>query len=136
MRRYAEKNAEKWFILSSKYHLVCPEDIIEPYDMTFNNTPAAEIKTWAQETLEMLKRELSPNDSVTILAGKAYRRYLLKGLQEICHEILIPMKNLGIGKQLQWLNRNLSKPEEFSSSPLPSTEERQEVLNFPLAVNT
>jgi hypothetical protein len=60
MRQYAEKNAEKWFILSSKYHLVRPEDIIEPYDVTFNKTPAAEIKTWARETLEMLKNELSP----------------------------------------------------------------------------
>jgi hypothetical protein len=130
MRQYAEKNAEKWFILSSKYHLVRPEDIIEPYDVAFNNTPAAEVKTWAQETLEMLKRELSSNDNVTILAGEPYRRYLVKGIQEICHEVLVPMKNLGIGKQLQWLNRNLSKPEEFSSSPLPPTEEKQETLSL------
>jgi hypothetical protein len=105
MRRYAEKNAEKWFILSSKYHLVRPEDVIEPYEMTLSNTPASEAKVWANETLGMLKKELYPTDTVTVFAGKQYRRYLLEGIREICREVHIPMKNLGIGKQLQWLNQ-------------------------------
>jgi hypothetical protein len=120
MRQYAEKNAEKWFILSSKYHLVNPEEVIEPYDITFSNTPASEVKAWAKETLEMLKKELYPTDIVTVLAGEQYRRYLLKGIQEMCREVLVPMKGLGIGWQLQWLNKNLSS----SGSLLPSyTEE-------------
>jgi hypothetical protein len=127
MRQYAEKNAEKWFILSSKYHLVRPEDVIEPYDVTFSNTPASEVKTWARETLEMLKRELYPTDIVTVLAGEQYRRYLLKGIQEMCCEVLVPMEGLSIGRQLQWLDRNLSTPEE-PSSPFPSTEEKQETF--------
>jgi hypothetical protein len=109
MRQYAEKNAEKWYILSSKYHLVRPEEVIEPYDVTFNKMPASGIRTWAQETLKILKGELFPTDIVTIFAGKQYRRYLVNGIQEICREVLVPMKNLGIGKQLQWLNSKLSK---------------------------
>jgi hypothetical protein len=135
MRQYAEKNSEKWFILSSKYHLVRPEDVIEPYDVTFDNTPAAEIKTWARETLEMLKNELNPSDVVTILAGKQYRRYLLKEIQEICREVLVPMENLGIGKQLQWLNRNLSTSEELPSVSC-STGGENETRNLPMVLNS
>jgi hypothetical protein len=134
MRQYAEKNSEKWFILSSKYHLVRPEDVIEPYDVTFHNTPAAEIKTWARETLEMLRSELDPSDVVTILAGKQYRRYLQKEIQEICREVLVPMENLGIGKQLQWLNRNLSASEAFPPAPY-STGGDNETRHLPMVIN-
>jgi hypothetical protein len=134
MRQYAEKHAEKWYILSPKYHLVRPEDVIEPYDVIMSKMPASEIRTWARETLEMLKVELYPIDVVTLLAGKQYRRYLLEGIQEMCHEVIVPMETLAIGKQLQWLNRNFLKSEGFSS-PLPSTEERREMLDFPVVIN-
>jgi hypothetical protein len=48
MRQYAERNSEKWYILSSKYHLVRPEEVIEPYDVTFDKIPASGIRTWAE----------------------------------------------------------------------------------------
>jgi hypothetical protein len=75
----------------------------------------------------MLKGELHPNDIVTILAGKQYRRYLVKGIREICREVLVPMENLGIGKQVQWLNSKLS-------NNLPNTEELSSPLHRPEGV--
>jgi hypothetical protein len=135
MRQYAEKYAENWYILSTKYHLLRPEEVIEPYELTLKQMSAEEIRTWAQETLEMLKKELYPTDVVTIFAGKQYRRYLLKSIQEMCHEVRVPMENLGIGQQLQWLKENLSNSETISSSFIEERTEGMEAANIPFAAN-
>ncbi len=36
-KEYAEKNYEEWFILSAKYHLVDPNQEIDPYDESLNS---------------------------------------------------------------------------------------------------
>ncbi len=42
--RYASQNADEWFILSAKYFLVLPDQVIEPYDLTLKSM-SVEIKT-------------------------------------------------------------------------------------------
>ena len=105
-RKYAERHADSWYILSAKYHLLHPEAVAEPYNLTLNHMKQRELREWARITLEMLKEELYSGDTMIILAGMNYRRFLLDGLRDMCREIVIPMEGLGIGKQLQWLDRN------------------------------
>lgn len=38
-RRFAERNSDRWFILSAAYGLLDPDRVIEPYEKTLNDMP-------------------------------------------------------------------------------------------------
>ena len=107
--RYALKytkslNPDKIFILSAKYGLVGLDDEIEPYDLTLNKMKSDEIKIWANNVLKQLARESDlNNDEFIFLAGENYRKYLLPNIKNY----KIPLKGLGIGKQLKFLKEHI-----------------------------
>lgn len=109
-RRYVEQLCDSWFILSAKYGLVDPEDVIAPYEETLNKKSQPERKKWAEKVWGRLQKRLKPNDTVTILAGEKYRANLLPYLEGLGCQINIPMKGLGIGRQLQWLSHKAKQP--------------------------
>lgn len=93
---------EKIFILSAKDGLVDLEQIIEPYDLTLNNLGPEDRKRWAGKVrVQLSKKTDFDNDEIVFLAGENYRRYLLPLFQKSA----VPLKGLGIGKQLQYLKR-------------------------------
>jgi hypothetical protein len=103
--RYAESlNPDKIFILSAKYGLVDPEDIIEPYNETLNNKSKKEIKEWAIKVLNDFKGKADvEKDKFVFLAGNNYRMFLTKEIKK--YEV--PLKGLAIGKQLSFLKNSL-----------------------------
>jgi len=100
--RYAKSlNADDIFVLSAEYGLLRLDEEIEPYDKTLNKMRSAEIKEWASSVLNQLEKLVDlENDEFVFLAGNNYRKFLLPHIKH--YEI--PMKGLGIGKQLQWLS--------------------------------
>ena len=91
---------DKIFILSAKYGLLDINKEVEPYNQTINKLPQKEIKNWANNVLKDLNTKTNlKNDEFIILAGENYRKYLLPYLSNY----KIPLKGLGIGKQLQFL---------------------------------
>lgn len=91
---------DKIFILSAKYGLVGLKDMIEPYDLTLNNLIAAKIKDWAERVIGQLKKMVElEDDEVTFLAGNKYRKYLIYKIKHY----QVPLRGLGIGRQLQFL---------------------------------
>jgi hypothetical protein len=103
--QYARKlKPDAIFILSAKYGLVALDDEIEPYDVTLNKMRVDEKKSWANQVLGQLKLQTDlQNDHFIILAGERYRQYLLPHLK--FREI--PLKGLPIGKQLQYLKKQM-----------------------------
>jgi len=92
--------------LSAKYGLVYPEQDISPYDVTLNNMGQQEIRTWASLVLSQLRRCCDlKQDHFVFLAGRNYRKHLIPHLGS--YEV--PMEGLTIGKQLQYLKRQLSE---------------------------
>jgi len=95
-------NPDEIFIISSKHHLIHPDTLIDPYDLTLNNQSTKFKKTWANKVVEMID-DLGFDrnvDKFIILAGKNYNEYLLPKFKN--YEL--PFKNLkGIGYQLQFL---------------------------------
>ena len=88
------------FILSAKYGLLKPDDIIEPYEKTLNNMKANERRTWAENVLSKLRHEVDlQKENFVFLAGMPYREGLLPHIKH--YEI--PMEGLPFGRQLQWL---------------------------------
>jgi len=105
-KAYAEKNGDKWFILSAKYGLLEPDAPIAPYEETLNTKGKAARIEWAQRVLTQLLPQVSSQDTITFLAGLKYREFLADPLAEHGTSISIPMEGLKIGEQLRWLKNN------------------------------
>ena len=77
---------------------------IDPYNVTLNKMRVAERKQWSNHVLKQLEEEFDLNrDHFIFLAGNRYREFLLDKIES--YEI--PLKGLGIGKQLQFLKKAL-----------------------------
>jgi hypothetical protein len=102
---YAQSlNPDAIYILSAKYGLVDPETEIETYNETLNTKKSHELKDWALDVIDQAQGKIDfRNDEVTFLAGENYRKFLLP----LCRNGNVPMKGLGIGKQLGWLKRKI-----------------------------
>ena len=103
-RDFVEQRCESWFILSAKYGLVEPNEVLEPYEETLNTKSCGEHDEWAERVWASLHQRLQPGDHVTILAGERYRERLIPRLAAHGCHVDVPMQGLGIGRQLQWLS--------------------------------
>ena len=105
--RYARKlNPDRIFILSAKYGLLNLNEKIKPYNLTLNKMPEKERKEWSEQVLSKLK--LTSNldkDEFIFLAGNRYRKYLVTRIKNY----KIPLKGLGIGKQLKFLKEKINE---------------------------
>lgn len=103
--KYAQLlNPDRIYILSAKYGLVDLNEELEPYEMTLNAMTSGEIKDWTKMVVEQLKDEVDfRNDEVVFLAGENYRKYLLPFFSHY----QVPLKGLGIGRQLHFLKKAL-----------------------------
>jgi cytoplasmic iron level regulating protein YaaA (DUF328/UPF0246 family) len=95
---------DKMFILSAKYGLLDLDEEIDPYDQTLNSMPLEEIKQWSNLVLNKLKNISNlEEDEFIFLAGENYRKFLIPPIKNY----KIPMKGLGIGRQLKWLTEKI-----------------------------
>lgn len=106
-KRLAQLSADKWFILSAKHRLLEPHRRIKPYDKTLLHMPKEQRKKWASQVARELRSKTSLKDHVVILAGEAYRQYLVPELKQMGYSVRTPVEGLSIGRQLQWLNTRL-----------------------------
>lgn len=103
---YAELTCKSWYILSAKHGLLNPEQVIEPYDLKLST---AQANQWADQVREQLAVELADTPRVVLvtLAGTRYQTVL-----HPCQwPFQIPIKGLGIGRQLSWLTNQLTQLE-------------------------
>jgi hypothetical protein len=109
-RRYAEGHGDYWRILSAGHGLVHPYQELSPYDVRMSDLSAEERREWAASVLDDLlwdaRLNLKRGDRVAILAGVQYRQYLEPALKRRGMKVTVPMKGLGIGEQLRWLNQH------------------------------
>lgn len=113
-RSYVEQrldHADKWFVLSAKHGLLCPDDVIEPYETTLNEMGKEERQEWARQVFNRLRSIVRQADVVVILAGRRYREFLQKDLIDWCRRVEVPMEGLMIGQQLRWLDRKSNDHE-------------------------
>lgn len=87
-KRFVEDRRGKWFILSAKYGLLHPEEVVEPYDSSLHHMAKKERKAWARGVLQKLEEE--EFDEVVLLAGKVYREFIEGAVPSS-----VPMRGLG-----------------------------------------
>jgi cytoplasmic iron level regulating protein YaaA (DUF328/UPF0246 family) len=94
------------YILSAKYGLVGLDEVIEPYNITLNNMSSKKIKEWSESVLSQMRQKMNlDTNKIIFLAGENYRKYLIPHIKNY----IIPLKNLGIGKQLKYLKEHSGK---------------------------
>jgi hypothetical protein len=107
-RRYAESHGDSWFILSALHGVMEPERIVSPYERTLNDMTVSQRREWSAGVGTRLLAILEPGSRVTILAGKKYREFVEPFLREHGYDVQVPLVHLGIGRQIQWLQRATS----------------------------
>lgn len=91
---------DKIFIISANYGLLSSNQEIEPYNKTLNEMSETEVKSWAQKVRKQMQGHINfEKDEIIFLAGERYRKHLIPFFSKVS----IPLKGLGIGKQLKYL---------------------------------
>ena len=103
MMAYANSlTPKRMFILSAKYGLLRPDDVIEPYEQTLKTMKSPARRAWAQRVISALQKNCDlDTDRFVFLAGATYREHLVPHIRHYT----VPMEGLAFGKQLQWLER-------------------------------
>jgi hypothetical protein len=104
-REYVERSGCPWFILSAKYCLVSPDEVIEPYEQTLKQMRVDERRAWAARVQAQMEERLPKADRIVILAGQRYREFLIDYLGRRA-TVEIPLEGLRIGEQLRWLGHH------------------------------
>ena len=112
-RRYAEAHADRWYILSAKQGLVTPRTVLAPDNVRLSTLARAERQAWAARVAQALTRYNQPETTWLILAGPTYTEELLPLLHG---PLAQPLHGLGLGAQVQWLQRALG-PQARAATP-------------------
>ena len=105
-RTYVESRGQPWYILSAKYGLVRPEQLIEPYDLTLKQMPVAERRRWAERVMSQLQPHLDGVAEVVFLAGQPYQEFLNPQIGRQGVAVYDPLQGLKIGERLRWLGQH------------------------------
>lgn len=103
---YASHHYDASYLFSAKHNLLHPDDYIDPYDVSIRTFSKKQRQYWATTVIEQLSNYESP-DNVTIYlhGGTIYRDVLEPLLVAYGFNYHVPLKGLGIGAQLAWLNK-------------------------------
>jgi hypothetical protein len=101
--RYARSlRPDAIYILSAKHGLLALDQEVEPYDLTLNTMPVAQVRAWAGHVVAQLRGQADlQNDRFILLAGSKYRKFIVPHLAHW----EAPLEGMRIGEQLQWLGR-------------------------------
>jgi hypothetical protein len=120
-----------WFILSAKYGLVAPDEMLAPYEQTLITMSVMERRKWASRVQAQMDEKMPPSERIVIFAGQRYREFLTDYLKWRFPVVEVPMERLTIGKQLQWLRlqavsqgepagrRGAARPSGLTPGPMP-----------------
>jgi hypothetical protein len=108
LRTYAERHADRWYILSAKHGLLDPDRVTAPYEQTLNTMGAAARRRWADRVNATLAERLPEEADLIILAGVRYREHVVPFLKGRGHTISIPLEGLSFGRQLAYLSNHIS----------------------------
>jgi len=120
-RAYAEASGQPWFILSAKYGVLHPDQVIEPYDVSLNAASAVQRSDWIGQVgpqLIGIARGLGAS-TLEVHAGEAYTPPALVRLLNEAHiGVERPLAGMRIGEQKAWyLGRFPDSPVSVPAPP-------------------
>jgi hypothetical protein len=103
-RAHVERRGLAWFILSPRFGLLRPEEVIDPYELAMARQGVAYRRAWAERVVRQLVLAVGSLDGRTVEmhAGAAYVEPLRAPLERCGATVLAPLAGLSQGHQLQW----------------------------------
>ncbi len=74
--RYRSGCGERYVILSAKYGVVKPHEVLEPYDLALHDMGETQRREWALRVQQQLLDEYGRDTIYTVVAGGSYRAAL------------------------------------------------------------
>ncbi|GAA0628467.1 hypothetical protein GCM10009547_35140 [Sporichthya brevicatena] len=103
-REFAESTGRPWFVLSAKYGLLAPGELVAPYDLAMASQSAGYRSAWAEFVTEQLINALGSIRGVhfEMHAGAAYVGPLEPILRARGATVSAPLRGLTQGQHLAW----------------------------------
>jgi hypothetical protein len=103
-RRYAISSGRPWHILSAKFALLHPDDVIGPYDVYLADQDRGYRQAWGEFVTAQLHQRQGDvrGRNIEIHAGETYVAPLRQPLAARGATITTPLAHLGQGEQLAW----------------------------------
>lgn len=102
-RTYALRSGAPWFILSAKFGLLAPDDVVGPYDVYLKDQPASYRATWGDWVAAQLAvRVPLAGVTVEVHASEAYCLPLIEPLCRLGATVETPLAGLRQGERLAW----------------------------------
>lgn len=109
-RRYAELSGVPWFIISSRWGLVEPTELVAPYDEYLGDQPAAYRRAWGAFVAAQLSRRVALEGAmVEVHAGDPYVSALRAALEALGARVLDAVDARSMGETLAWYDRVLEE---------------------------
>ncbi len=121
-RHFVENSCSRYYIISAKYGLVHPDEIIAPYDVAMAQLPVHERQLWAQHVIRDLELALGDLSSFTfeIHAGYSYRHFgLVEGLVAAGANVEEVAGDLKMGEQLTFYSAPSGAAQTIPEPRLP-----------------
>jgi hypothetical protein len=109
-RAHAERSGLPWLILSAEHGLVEPERVVAPYDTALASLPAARRAGWGESVAAELERRFGDLGGLAfeVHAGADYVEAIRPPLRRRGASVIVPLRGMAIGEQLQWYSTNQS----------------------------
>jgi hypothetical protein len=117
-RRYAAGSGRPWYILSAKFGLLAPSDVIGPYDVYLAAQSPEYQRAWGEFVVAQLEQHEHAlrGRRIEVHAGAAYVDPLRGPLAAHGAVLAVPLARLRQGEQLAWYGRHHTGD---SSGPRP-----------------
>ena len=118
-RRYAEASGQPWFVVSSRWGLVAPDEVIAPYDVYLGDMPAPYRRAWAEFVVAQLAGHLRlAGATIEIHSGDHYVDALRPVVERAGAALLDPVDAHSMGETLAWYDTH--EPRAAARKPIPS----------------
>jgi hypothetical protein len=102
----ARSSGAPWYVLSAKFGLLDPAEVVAPYDIYLPDQPAPYRTAWgAWVVAQLATRHDLRGAMVEVHAGRAYSEPLRAPLAAAGATLVEPLAGLGLGERLAWYGR-------------------------------
>lgn len=98
-------------ILSAKYGLLDPDQVIEPYELTLKGASKEFKSEWACKVDAQIRVSIDTKKHLIVLAGDDYYAPLIEAGMKSPLNFLAPMRGLSLGNRLAFLNQTIRIPK-------------------------
>lgn len=90
--KVASTKYDAYYIVSAKYGLLKPVDVIEDYDFKLTKLSERQKKQWGFNVAQQINQTIESTNEITFLLGKCYYRYIAPFIKHKWNAPLIGIK--------------------------------------------